>query len=369
MTSAPDQPPYPADLYRQMVEAAPNAMILVDAAGNIVVVNSEAEVMFGYGHGEMLGLSVEELVPHRYRVIHQEMRAGFAHHPSRRRMGAGRELWALQKNGTEVPVEIGLSIVDTEAGEFVLAACVDITARRRSEESLSRYTRELKRSNQDLEDFAYIASHDLRSPLRAIDNLAAWIAEDSAEHLDADGNENLQLMRGRIRRMHQLLDDLLGYSRAGRTGADQVDLQSEDVVRNILDTIEVPAEFRIEITSRLPQLHTLATPLETCLRNLISNAIKHHDRIDGRVTVSATEAADHVVFSVTDDGPGIEAQHFDRIFKVFHTLKPRDESEGSGMGLAIIKKITERFDGKVEVESEPGKGSTFRLTWPRTVAI
>lgn len=228
---------------------------------------------------------------------------------------------------------------------------------------------ELKRSNKELDEFAYTASHDLRSPMEAIHNLADWISEDATEVLSDKSAKHLQQMQQRVVRMQKLLDDLLEYSRAGRVPADIVEVETAQLVRETVDMLAMPQYFTVSISEGMPRLVTAKVPLEQVFRNLIGNAIKHHDRDDGRVEVSSEDAAAFVEFSVTDDGPGIAEEFHKQIFQMFEALRPRDQVEGSGMGLAVARKIVENYGGIIKLESSEGSGATFRFTWPKTMSI
>jgi PAS domain S-box-containing protein len=255
----------------------------------------------------------------------------------------------------------------------------DIHAQKETEaelaERVAERTAELERSNRELDQFAYIASHDLKAPLRGIDNLATWIAQDARDALPEDSRRHLDLLQGRVQRLEQLLESLLVYSRAGRTTglAERVDTAA--LVQGIVELLDFPPSFTVEVEEPLPTLTTYLAPLELVFRNLLSNASKH-GRADGRVRVSARdagvsgagpEAGRFVEFAVADDGPGIPAQYHERIFGLFQTLRPRDEVEGSGMGLAVVKKTVESLGGTARVESTEGAGTTFYFTWPRAV--
>lgn len=233
------------------------------------------------------------------------------------------------------------------------------------EERVVERTAELERSNRELDHFAYVASHDLKAPLRAIDNLSKWIESDAAALLPPDSQEHLAKLRGRVHRMERLLDDLLAYSRAGRVQHAPESVVTGDLVRSVFDLLAPPSEFRLEISEPLPTLMTQRVPLETVLRNLMGNAIKHHQRQDGCIRVTAKDMLNWVEFSVGDDGPGIAAAFHERIFELFQTLQPRDHVEGSGMGLAIVKKTVESMGGSIGVDSAAGKGAVFRFTWPK----
>jgi signal transduction histidine kinase len=227
-------------------------------------------------------------------------------------------------------------------------------------------TLELARSNRELDQFAYIASHDLKAPLRAIEHLAAWISQDAADALPPTSQEHLQKLRSRIRRMEQLLDDLLAYSRAGRHLHAPEWVDAETLVRDVGFMLAPPPGFALDVQRPLPRLYTERVPLETVLRNLVGNAIKHHDRLEqGWVRVAAEDKGDWVEFTVADNGPGIDPQHHTRIFQVFQTLRPRDQVEGSGIGLAVVKKTVENQGGEVSIAPHAGRGATFCFTWPK----
>ena len=172
-------------------------------------------------------------------------------------------------------------------------------------------------------------------------------------------------MRGRIIRMEKLLDDLLAYSRADRYQYNLGKVDVAELLDDIVRLVTPPQGFAVSLQTSLPVLITQKVPLETVLRNLINNAIKHHDRTDGQVQVAVQDLGEFFEFSVSDDGPGIAPEFHERIFQIFQTLRPRDQVEGSGMGLAIVKKIVESRNGRISVTSTPGQGATFRFTWPK----
>ena len=234
--------------------------------------------------------------------------------------------------------------------------------------TLNRHSRELARSNEDLEQFAYVASHDLKAPLRGIDNLAAWIEEDLGENLEGESRENMQLLRGRIRRLEALLTDLLNYSRARRTESPIETVNLSDAISTTWKLLNTSNQMSLEMDLNLlkERADIQITALEQVLNNLFSNAVKHHDKNAGKVFVTVTERPECYEFIVADDGPGIPADQRERAFQMFQTLRPRDEVEGSGMGLAIIRKLIERIGGSVVVEDRPGgRGAQFRINWPK----
>jgi PAS domain S-box-containing protein len=354
--------------FRATVESAPLAMVMIQQDGRIILVNAQTEALFGYGREELLGRPVEVLVPARFREQHPDWRRGFFADPEARQMGVGRDLHGLRKDGSEFPVEIGLNPVTTEEGLFVLSAIVDITERKQGEERLRQYAAELERSNQELDQFAYSASHDLRAPLRAIKNLAQWISEDARDVLPQESQQHLELMHQRIDRMERLLTDLLTYSRVGREKHQAETIDTTRLVHEVVEFLAPPPGFSIRVGS-LPHVVGPRPPLEQVFRNLIGNAIKHHDRPDGRIEIDAVAEkgeGDFIEFLVRDDGPGIPEQYHEQIFQLFQTLKPRDQVEGSGMGLALVKKIVENQGGTIILKSAPGKGATFHFAWPRS---
>jgi PAS domain S-box-containing protein len=243
-------------------------------------------------------------------------------------------------------------------------AVMDITDRKLSELSLHDKNRQLERSNCDLEDFAYIASHDLKTPLIGIKSAALWLEEDLHD-LSDESRELLRLMRSRIQRMETLLDDLLTFSRVGRTETAVSETRLADIFASIVEVLSPPAHIQVRVEGELPVINTASAELEQVLRNLIGNAIKHHDKQHGEVVLSGKRVGNFVEFIVRDDGPGILPQFHETIFVLFQTLKRRDEVESTGMGLAIVKKLIERQNCGITVHSQgDGTGTEFRFRWP-----
>jgi two-component system sensor kinase FixL len=282
-------------------------------------------------------------------------------------IGVGRELVGLTRSGRLVPIELAVSEMWVEGQRSFVGLIQDISARKQAEKELLRNTSALLRSNKELDAFAYAASHDLKAPLRVISNASKWIEEDLGEELTAEVSENMTLLRSRVGRMDKLLDDLLAYSRIGR---DKEKGQTESVsgialMDNVVGLLGPPEGFVVDIHSSITGIVVFRMPLQQVLMNLVSNAIKHHHKSSGRIQVSVEDLGAVLRFSVKDDGPGIESRYQDQIFAMFQTLKPRDRVEGSGMGLAMVRKHVEIQGGTVTVESVEGQGSTFRFTWPK----
>ena len=346
------------EYYRHITESAPCGIIIADENGKIETVNPQTCVLFGYSEKEIIGKSVDSLIPIRYQSQHPQHRKNFKENPSHRRMGLGRDIFGLTKKGDEFPAEIGLAqFLDGDAPK-TLATIIDMTEH-------VQVTEELKRSNKELNDFAYVASHDLKAPLRGIMQLSAWIEEDIADFATDDTKSNLTLLMNRTSRLEKLLEDLLDYSRIGRKVGDIQTVDTNELVLNVFDLQDPSDNITLICQASLPVIDTVISPFETIIRNLIGNAIKHNDKENGVITVSAQEFKKYYQFSIKDNGPGIPEAYHEQIFALFKTLQPRDEVEGSGMGLSIIKKLLDYHNGSIIVESDGTNGSCFTFTWPK----
>lgn len=481
---------------RLIIEAAPNGIIMVDTKGQMVLVNSQTEQLFGYSRDEMIGQSIEQLIPDRFRSDHFLHRNEFIAAPSNKRMAQGRKLFALQKNGTEFPVEIGLNSINTPEGLMILATIVDlteieksheaiaqlhrrnelllasagegiygldmkgnttfvnpaaanmlgytpdeligvsmhatihhtkpdgspypreespmnaafqdglvhhvdnevlwrkdgtsfpveytstpmhdehgriigavvtfsdITQRKEVEEALQQWTQALERSNKELDDFAYIASHDLKEPLRGIHNYARFLTEDYAKLLGDEGNEQCQTIMRLSQRMEDLINTLLYYSRTGRTELAIGDVDLDKVVSEVLDTLKPRLEeegVTIRYPTPLPTLRCDEARVAEIFRNLLTNAMKYNDKAEKWIEIGYVTPKDEpVAFYVRDNGIGIPEKHQDNIFRIFKRLHGRNKfGGGTGAGLTIIKKMIERHGGTIWVESTVGEGTTF----------
>jgi PAS domain S-box-containing protein len=341
-----------------VVESAPYGMLLTDARGKITMANRKVCEMFGYASADLLGQRVEILLPERHRIQHVTQREGFAKAPVQRSMGGGRDLTGRRKDGREFPVEIGLSSVQTVDGPMALAAVVDITTRKRAE-------LDLREANAQLEEFTYVASHDLKSPMRGIANLLEWIKEDLGEAPPEAVVKNLDRMESRVTRMERLIEDLLTYARAGRRTTQVERISVPQMVQEIVDLDPVPAGMQLTVDLRVDEIEGACMPLATTLRNLYTNAVKHHDKPNGHIAIEAWEEGSYCVFSVTDDGPGIPNSAQARVFRLFQTLTAT-ERKGTGLGLAVAKRLVENHGGRIELTSRlDPTGCTFRVWWPR----
>jgi light-regulated signal transduction histidine kinase (bacteriophytochrome) len=263
------------------------------------------------------------------------------------------------------PVDVHLQLSSIESKPAFVAIILDITKRKKAEERQAQLLEEVESINQELKDFAYIVSHDLKAPLRGIKTLTDWMLTDYADKFDEEGKEQMNQLTKRADRMHNLIDGILTYSRVGRVKEKQIQVNLNELVPDIIDMIAPPENIAITIENELPIVECEQTRIGQVFQNLLSNAVKYMDKPQGRINIGCVEEDGFWEFSVSDNGPGIEEKYFEKIFKMFQTLSPRDEFESTGVGLAVVKKIVELYDGKIRVESKPGEGSTFFFTLPK----
>ncbi|WP_423600635.1 sensor histidine kinase [Roseateles sp. MS654] len=347
--------------FRSIVEAIPSAIVLVDRGRRIRLVNRKAEELFGYARDELLDAPVELLIPARYQPDHPRHVAQFFAQPETRPMGAGRDLFGRRKNGEEVPIEIGLSPIDTDEGLCTLASIIDITERKTARE---RYEDELRRSNAELEQFAYVASHDLQEPLRMVANYTELLAQRYAGQLDERADKYIHYASDGARRMQRLVADLLAYSRVGSQGKALVPVDAGEVLDAVthgLQRLLRESGGSVE-AGPLPRVMADEGQLHQLLQNLVSNAIKFRSAAPPQVRIEARRDGLRWRFSVSDNGIGIDMQYAQRVFQMFQRLHEQGRYEGSGIGLAIAKRIVERHGGTIWIDSAPGRGSTVSFT-------
>jgi PAS domain S-box-containing protein len=350
--------------YRGLLEAAPDAMVVVNQQGEIVLLNLQAEKQFGYRRDELLGQKLTNLIPEGFaeRLIADGLRS--AEDALAQQIGTGVELTALRKDGSWFPMELMLSPLESDSGTLVTVAIRNITLRNAATIQMLHTVEELKRSNEDLQQFAYVASHDLQEPLRMVASYVALIARRYKGKLDADADEFISFAVDGAKRMQSLIQDLLAFSRVGSKGVELVATSSEDALNRAIKNLRVAiADSGARVTHEpLPSVLADEIQLTQLFQNLLGNAIKYRRAEAPGVHVAARQnGAKKWIFSVQDNGLGIEPQYFERIFGMFQRLHGREEFSGTGMGLAICKKIVERHGGDISVESTIGQGSTFRF--------
>jgi PAS domain S-box-containing protein len=348
--------------YRGLLEAAPDAMVVVNLAGEIVLVNVQAEKQFGYKRDELLGQKVKNIIPEGFaeRLIADALRS--TEDALAQQMGTGIELSGRRRNGSEFPIEIMLSPLESAEGVLVTAAIRDISARKAAETQLLHNIEELKRSNEELDQFAYIASHDLQEPLRMVASYTQLLSRRYKGKLDADADQFIAFAVDGATRMQRLIRDLLAFSRVGTTGQKLLDTSTEEALQQAIANLRdaINESGALVTHDPLPIVMADETQLTQLFQNLIGNGIKYQNPGVPRVHISAARNGEKKwTFSVKDNGLGIAPQYFERIFDMFQRLHKREEYAGTGIGLAICKKIVERHGGVISVASQLGQGSTF----------
>lgn len=353
--------------FQTIVESVPNGIILINQEGKITLCNSDAEKMFGHTREELLGKPVETLVPARYQKMHPNHREAFKKNPQKRQMGAGRDLSGLRKDGSEFPVEIGLNPIHLPEGNFVLASIVDITERKTIEKKLQTAYEQVQQKNQEMEQFVYTVSHDLKAPLVTSTSFIGFLREDIAKKNFDDVPDSLDRLEKAHKRMQELINDLLQLSRVGR-----MDLNIEPV--NLLSLFEEILENNAESLKNKKVKVTVLKPAPTILAdhkrisqvfdNLINNAIKYATDVPSpEIKVFYKDMPDEIQICVKDNGPGIEPQYHKKIFGLFQRLQT--DKEGTGVGLTIVSRIVQLHSGRVWVDSDLGRGAEFWVSLPK----
>ena len=364
-----------------MIESAPIAFVMIDKQGQIVLANHEADLLFGYQRDELIGQPVEILVPERFRTNHPDLRLDFFQNPQARPMGAGRDLYGLRHDGSEFPVEIGLNPIVTEQGEFVLSAIVNITERKAMEAALrnmndelekrvtertaelARSNEALERSNLDLQQFAYVASHDLQAPLRSIVGFVQLLQDEYGERLDDQGQDWINRTIENSQRMQTLILDLLTYARLETQARPFRAADCERIVQKAIASLETAIhDTGAEVThGPLPTVVGDESQLTQVFQNLIANGLKYSPG-KPEIHISAQQQDRAWLFAIRDNGIGIATKYHERIFDIFQRLHTQQTYPGTGIGLAICRRVVQRHGGRIWVESEPDQGSTFYFT-------
>lgn len=374
--------------FRAVFEQAAVGMARLDWQGHWIQVNQKFCDILGYRPEELISRSFQSIT-HEGDRLQDEY---YYHQLLTEHTPCQFEKRYLRKDGTPLWTLVTASVESDEADRPLafIAIIEDIEDRKAAREELLRRADEmantnlmlahttamLEQRNAELDQFAYVASHDLKAPLRAISNLADWIGEDLEGQIPAENRRQLDLLRSRVQRMEALINGLLEYSRVGRRQRSMVAVDLNLLLDNVIDSLDPPEQFKVEVPTDLPTLYSHKTALGQVFANLINNAIKHHhcageacpegvgEAWRGTVRITWQDQGQWLEFAVADDGPGIAPQYHDKIFTIFQTLKARDDFESTGVGLAVVKKIVEAENGRVWLTSTVGEGTTFYFTWP-----
>jgi PAS domain S-box-containing protein len=343
---------------KTILDSILTGVLIIDAQSHrIIDVNPIAEAMIGLPKEDIVGN-----VCHKFTCLAEEGKCPIT---DLGHIVDGSEHVLVRPGGSEIPILKTVTTMRVHGNDYLVESFVDITDRKLAEREQSELLEEVESVNQELKDFAYIVSHDLKAPLRGIKTLTDWLATDYADKLDDDGKEQMNMLSSRVQRMHDLIDGVLQYSRVGRIKEERVKVNLNDLVAEVIDTVAPPENIEITVEHELPEIECEETRTTQIFQNLLSNAVKYMDKPQGRIRIGCVEEEGFWKFSVADNGPGIEEKHFERVFRIFQTLSPRDEFESTGVGLTVVKKIVELYGGNIWIESKLKEGSTFFFTLPK----
>lgn len=349
---------YPELVSENLMKLMHEGLLVLDAADVIETVNVSAAKLLGYSDQEdLLGRHISKV----YAFSH-ECLSGI----SAKDNISNNETTFKRADGSHFNSLYSVTSVYDDAQQLLMKMVLfrDITPEKKYAETIALHTSNLERSNKELDQFAYIVSHDLKAPLRAISNLSSWLEEDIGESLSEENKRNLAMLRSRVARLEALINGILDYSRIGRGEVQSTPINVATLIREVTDLLDPPAHVKIEVGSDMPMLQGSKAMLHQVFSNLISNAIRYNDKKEPEIKIHATRKDSFYEFSITDNGPGIATEYHDKIFMIFQTLQSRDKVESTGIGLTIVKKILQTVGGKVWVESETGKGCKFVFLWP-----
>jgi len=349
--------------YRMQFEGALDAIFIADAETGIIAdCNPAATRLVDREKSELVGQ--HQRILHPPEIIEGEFSKTFKEHLGEKQ-DQTIETQIVTKKGEIRDVAVKANLLEIRGKELLQGIFRDVTEHKQAEQRQAQLLEQLEKINQELKDFAYIVSHDLKAPLRGISTLVKWISADYADKFDQEGKEQMDLLLNRVERMHNLIDGVLQYSRVGRVKEEKTQVNLNELVPDIVDILAPPENITITIENELPMMECEKTRITQVFQNLLSNAIKYMDKPEGHIRIGCVEEdplSSGWRFSVADNGPGIEEKYFEKIFQMFQTLRPRDEVESTGVGLTVVKKIIEMYGGKIWVESVVGEGSTFLFT-------
>ncbi len=323
-------------------------MFIVDEQGRITMVNKQVEQQLGRREQSLIGQPVDEFFLSEL----PDPNSGLV------------EMGIILPGMRELPVQVSVNLFSLNEKTFLLIVAQDIREIKEQERQLKTYLTQIERSNKELEQFSYVAAHDLKAPLRAISNLATFIEEDLQE-VPESVQKNIHMLKGRIQRMEGLVNGILSYARSGKIKVNPEMTDVKQMLEEIVDSLGARQNANVWIDEGMPKILTQKVLLEQVMANLISNACKYNNNPEPLIEIASREAGPFYEFSVKDNGQGIPLDSHKKIFQMFQTLQAKDHYESTGIGLSIVKKIVEEKGGRIEVVSAPGEGCTFKFTWPR----
>ena len=334
-----------------------------DYNGKLIFVNDKFIETTGFSKDDIIGKSHKVLNSPNHSV---DFYQNIWKHISKGEIWEG-EIQNIKKDGSNYWARVTIVPLKNVHGNPIkyLSIMNDISNEKQAEIEIKEYARNLEKKNKELDQFAYVVSHDLKAPLRAINNLSEWIEEDLEEVIDTDTKKNIDLLRGRVHRMENLINGILEYSRVGRQNLNSENVNTKELIDELIDTLGVDDKTKFIVPDVMPTINAERLLLEQIFSNLISNAIKYNDKEVVNIEITHKSDGQFHTFGIIDNGPGIEKEYFDTIFVIFQTLQPRDKIESTGVGLAIVKKIINEKGGNIWLESEKEKGSSFYFTWPK----
>lgn len=362
-----------------VMETVLDGLIIIDEKGTIETMNTSAVRIFGYTTEEVSGKNVSMLMPEPYRSEHDGYLSHYHTTGEKKVIGLGREILAQRKDGTVFPMELGVNEMEVDERKMYVGTIRDISERKEAEKSLQTYIQKLTRSNEELDQFAYIASHDLKEPLRGLFNNATFLQEDYADFLDEAGEKRIKRIQFLCSKMEQLIDDLLQFSRLGRVELAVEAVNISELVCEIRSLYQAEAasyKVNINIETELPIIRCDRIRVKELLRNLLSNGLKYNHSDERTIAIGCTDAMnprsrrmENQVFYIRDNGIGIPEHFHDDIFRIFKRLAPNDiNNKGSGVGLTFVKRIVERHMGEIWLESDGENGSCFYFTLSSPIA-
>ncbi|MFP9114242.1 sensor histidine kinase [Flavobacterium sp. RHBU_3] len=361
-----DSRAYAEEKFKLVFETTPNGIIIVDTKGKIVLANKQCEELFGYNQEEFSGKSIDMLIPNTYRKNHEVHRMKYIDEPIKRKMGGNDDLTALHKNGYEIPVEIGLNSVKINSERLIVASIIDTTDRKNYQQIILDKNQQLLIKNREVEQFAYIASHDLQEPLRTLRNYIMLIQEDYPE-LDEQLKMYLEDMNNASERMSKLVKHLLDHARIG-AGTKEEPLSLDNCLQQAMKNLELlikESNAEIKVNSKLPEIMGHESEIQRLFQNMIHNAIKFTKKGETPfigISYTINPATKQTEIEISDNGVGIEEKQQQNIFKMFYKGTNINNQGGYGVGLANCKKIVELHNGKISVESIKNTGTTFKFT-------